>query len=133
MNTATATAYSLSMAGNTRACMQHHTAISMHGSTRMAWTEDQGTVYGGHLPSVAENVNGPPRYCRATAGDLEALLQAYDRERLALPSPVVLWEWGWTKSAETWNGRLAMVALFVIVFLEITTGQSIMRSILNLN
>ena len=24
-----------------------------------------------------------------------------------LPPPVRLWEWGWTKSAETWNGRIA--------------------------
>jgi ferrochelatase len=67
------------------------------------------------------------------AGELETLLQAYDRERRTLPSPVVMWEWGWTKSAETWNGRLAMVALFVIVLLEITTGQSVMRSILDID
>lgn len=66
-------------------------------------------------------------------GELEALLQAYDRERRALPSPVVMWEWGWTKSAETWNGRLAMVALFVIVLLEVTTGQSIMRNLLDID
>jgi ferrochelatase len=45
----------------------------------------------------------------------------------------MMWEWGWTKSAETWNGRLAMVALFVIVLLEITTGQSIMRNLLDLD
>jgi protoporphyrin/coproporphyrin ferrochelatase len=67
------------------------------------------------------------------AGELETLMAAYDRDRLTLPSPVVMWEWGWTKSAETWNGRLAMVALFVIVLLEITTGQSIMRSILEID
>lgn len=67
-------------------------------------------------------------------GDLETLLQAYDRERLALPSPVtMMWEWGWTKSAETWNGRLAMVALLAIVLLEMSTGQSILRNLLDLN
>uniref|UniRef100_A0A7S3QM29 Ferrochelatase n=1 Tax=Dunaliella tertiolecta TaxID=3047 RepID=A0A7S3QM29_DUNTE len=66
-------------------------------------------------------------------GELEALLQAYDRERRALPSPVVVWQWGWTKSAETWNGRLAMVALFVIVTIELATGQPILRNLLELD
>lgn len=66
-------------------------------------------------------------------GELETLLQAYDRDRLALPSPVVMWQWGWTKSAETWNGRLAMIALLVIVMLEVTTGQSIMRNLLDID
>ena len=37
---------------------------------------------------------------------------------------------GWTTSAETWNGRLAMVALLLIIVLEFTTGQSIMRALL---
>ncbi len=41
-------------------------------------------------------------------GELEALLQAYDRERRALPSPVVMWQWGWTRSAETWNGWVGL-------------------------
>jgi ferrochelatase len=59
-------------------------------------------------------------------GDLEALLGAYDRERRALPAPVGPWEWGFTKSAETWNGRIAMVAIIVIFLLEITTGRSIL-------
>lgn len=36
-------------------------------------------------------------------GDIEALLGAYDRERRALPAPVGPWEWGFTKSAETWS------------------------------
>ena len=41
------------------------------------------------------------------AGRVEDILQTYDRERRVLPPPVRLWEWGWTKSAETWNGRIA--------------------------
>ena len=41
------------------------------------------------------------------AGRVEDILQAYDRERRVLPPPVRMWEWGWTKSAETWNGRIA--------------------------
>ncbi len=35
------------------------------------------------------------------AGGVEALLEAYDRDRRVLPAPAMLWEWGWTKSAET--------------------------------
>ena len=38
---------------------------------------------------------------------MEDILQTYDRERRVLPPPVRMWEWGWTKSAETWNGRIA--------------------------
>ncbi len=38
---------------------------------------------------------------------MEEILQTYDRERRVLPAPVRMWEWGWTKSAETWNGRIA--------------------------
>lgn len=67
------------------------------------------------------------------AGELEALLEAYDRERRAVPSPVAMWEWGWTKSAEIWNGRLAMVAIFLIFVLEIITGQSILKSMMDLD
>lgn len=63
-------------------------------------------------------------------GDLEALLGAYDRERRALPAPVGPWEWGFTKSAETWNGRVAMLAIIVILLLEVTTGQSILYNMI---
>lgn len=69
----------------------------------------------------------------ATTGELDALLQAYDRERSALPSPVVMWEVGWTKSAETWNGRIAMVAILLMVILECATGQSVVRDWLRLD
>ncbi|KAG1676737.1 hypothetical protein FOA52_005026 [Chlamydomonas sp. UWO 241] len=63
-------------------------------------------------------------------GELEALLQAYDRERLSVPSPVAPWEFGWTKSAEIWNGRLAMIGILSIFALEIYTGQSILKAMM---
>ncbi|KAI4330072.1 hypothetical protein MLD38_028380 [Melastoma candidum] len=36
-------------------------------------------------------------------GSVEELLAVYDSQRRELPPPVTFWEWGWTKSAETWN------------------------------
>lgn len=66
-------------------------------------------------------------------GDLEALLAAYDSERRTLPSPVVIWQWGWTRSAETWNGRIAMLAIVAILALEVTTGQSILKNLFTLD
>jgi ferrochelatase len=80
------------------------------------------------LPYVGQMVG--PGDTLVPVGELEALLQAYDRERLAVPSPVSAWVWGWTKSAEIWNGRLAMVAIFMIFLLEIITGQSILKSMM---
>jgi protoporphyrin/coproporphyrin ferrochelatase len=71
-----------------------------------------------------------PKHPPTHPPDLEALLGAYDRERRTLPAPVGPWEWGFTKSAETWNGRLAMVAIIVILLLEVTTGQSVLYSAL---
>jgi len=54
-----------------------------------------------HLDSAAD-----AHALRARAGRVDELLQAYDRERRVLPPPVRMWQWGWTKSAETWNGRI---------------------------
>ncbi|KAI4336499.1 hypothetical protein L6164_015021 [Bauhinia variegata] len=54
-------------------------------------------------------------------GSVEELLAAYDSQRRELPSPVIVWEWGWTRSAETWNGRAAMLAVLLLLFLEVTT------------
>jgi len=63
-------------------------------------------------------------------GDIESLMETYDRERLALPSPYNDgWKWGWTKSAELWNGRIAMVAIMVILTLEVITGQGALNSL----
>ncbi|GLJ30932.1 hypothetical protein SUGI_0616270 [Cryptomeria japonica] len=55
-------------------------------------------------------------------GSVEELLATYDSQRRELPPPVTVWEWGWTKSAETWNGRAAMLAVLVLLFLEVTTA-----------
>ncbi len=61
------------------------------------------------------------------AGDVQSLLETYDRDRRVLPPPVVPWKWGWTKSAETWNGRIAMLAIVVILMLEVTTGHGVLN------
>ncbi|KAK1390151.1 Ferrochelatase [Heracleum sosnowskyi] len=60
-------------------------------------------------------------------GSVEELLAVYDSQRRELPAPVTVWEWGWTKSAETWNGRAAMLAVVVLVFLEVTTGEGFLH------
>lgn len=60
-------------------------------------------------------------------GSVEELLATYDSQRRELPAPVTVWEWGWTKSAETWNGRAAMLAVLVLLFLEVTTGQGFLH------
>lgn len=87
------------------------------------------------LPYVGAMASAPPSSGDALVpmGDLEALLEAYDRERRALPAPVGPWEWGFTKSAETWNGRIAMVAIIVMLLLEVTTGQPILSKMMTID
>ncbi|WCJ37622.1 ferrochelatase 2 [Euphorbia peplus] len=60
-------------------------------------------------------------------GSVEELLATYDSKRRELPPPVTVWEWGWTRSAETWNGRAAMLAVVVLLVLEVTTGQGFLH------
>ncbi|XP_012459470.1 ferrochelatase-2, chloroplastic isoform X2 [Gossypium raimondii] len=60
-------------------------------------------------------------------GSVEELLATYDSQRRELPAPVTVWEWGWTKSAETWNGRAAMLAVLVLLLLEVTTGEGFLH------
>ncbi|BAS93608.1 Os05g0361200, partial [Oryza sativa Japonica Group] len=60
-------------------------------------------------------------------GSVEELLAAYDSKRDELPPPVTVWEWGWTKSAETWNGRAAMLAVLALLVLEVTTGEGFLH------
>lgn len=66
------------------------------------------------------------------AGSVQELLGTYDRSRRVLPAPVKPWEWGWTRSAETWNGRIAMLAVLVLVLLEVTTGRAVLTQWLDL-
>lgn len=63
-------------------------------------------------------------------GEVDSLLESYDRERDTLPPPTSVWEWGWTTSAEIWNGRLAMVAILLILALETSTGQGVLSRVL---
>ncbi|KDO58724.1 hypothetical protein CISIN_1g009474mg [Citrus sinensis] len=60
-------------------------------------------------------------------GSVEELLATYDSKRNELPPPVTVWEWGWTRSAETWNGRAAMLAVLVLLVLEVTTGEGFLH------
>ena len=53
--------------------------------------------------------------------------------RQVLPPPVLMWKWGWTKSAEMWNGRIAMLALVLLLLLEATTGQGVLSQLLTLD
>jgi len=61
-------------------------------------------------------------------GSVETLLAVYDGEKRQLPTPtegVLAWRPGWTVSSETWNGRIAMIALAIILVLEAATGRSV--------
>ncbi|KAL9244674.1 hypothetical protein vseg_018429 [Gypsophila vaccaria] len=60
-------------------------------------------------------------------GSVEELLAAYDSQRRELPAPMIMWEWGLTRSAETWNGRAAMLAVLLLLVLEVTTGQGFLH------
>ncbi|KAI3986413.1 hypothetical protein MKX01_037695 [Papaver californicum] len=60
-------------------------------------------------------------------GSVEELLATYDSQRRELPPPVTMWEWGWTKSAETWNGRVAMITVLVLLVWEVTTGEGFLH------
>lgn len=59
-------------------------------------------------------------------GNVSSLLSVYDGERRQLPTPENLsWKPGWTVSSESWNGRIAMLSLMVIIVLEALTGRSV--------
>eukprot|EP00955_Chlamydomonas_euryale_P096594 365023-Chlamydomonas_euryale.AAC.2 len=79
------------------------------------------------LPYVGQ-IAGPGN-ALVPSGELGALLESYDRQRVAVPSPVPVWEWGWTDSAEVLNGRLAMVAILAILAVETMTGRSITEAL----
>lgn len=36
------------------------------------------------------------------------------------------WLWGFTDSAETWNGRFAMIGFILVIVIEVITGQGLL-------
>lgn len=86
------------------------------------------------LPYVGSLAGGPVSTSDSLVplGEVDALLETYDRERKVLPPPVLVWQWGWTRSAETWNGRIAMLSIIIILLLEVTTGRGVLSSLLSL-
>eukprot|EP00954_Amorphochlora_amoebiformis_P016895 1315647-Amorphochlora_amoeboformis.AAC.1 len=48
-------------------------------------------------------------------GDVEDLISLYDNSS---EQPIVAWEWGWNRNAETINGRIAMIALAALGALD---------------
>ena len=60
-------------------------------------------------------------------GSVEDLLDTYDKKRLELPSPIAIWRWGWTRSAEIWNGRFAMTATLLLLGWEFSTGTGVLH------
>nr|YP_009402648.1 hypothetical protein [Compsopogon caeruleus]ARX96006.1 hypothetical protein [Compsopogon caeruleus] len=36
------------------------------------------------------------------------------------------WYWGFTNSAENWNGRISMISFLVILIIEIVSRQNIL-------
>ncbi|MEL6352574.1 MAG: chlorophyll a/b-binding protein [Cyanobacteria bacterium J06627_28] len=42
------------------------------------------------------------------------------------------WSWGFTQSAETWNGRLAMLGFVAAVITELLAGQGLLSFYTNL-
>nr|ALL97359.1 ycf17 [Pyropia endiviifolia] len=37
-----------------------------------------------------------------------------------------LWLWGFTDSAETWNGRFAMIGFIAVICIEVIKGQGLL-------
>lgn len=45
-----------------------------------------------------------------------------EKESVSLP-----WIWGFTNSAENWNGRLAMLGFFFTLIIELVSGKGILH------
>lgn len=39
----------------------------------------------------------------------------------------IAWVWGFTTSAENWNGRLAMLGFFLTLMIEVITGKGVLH------
>ncbi|XP_052195693.1 ferrochelatase-2, chloroplastic isoform X2 [Diospyros lotus] len=112
--------------------------FSAHG-VPLAYVEEAGDPYKAEMEECVDLIMEELEKRRITnpytlayqslvpLGSVEELLAAYDSQRRELPPPVTVWEWGWTRSAETWNGRAAMLAVLVLLVLEVTTGEGFLH------
>jgi ferrochelatase len=83
------------------------------------------------LPFTDAMAPRPPPSALVPPGSVEELLSTYDADRLVLPPPVTFWRaWGWTRSAETWNGRLAMLAVVCLLVLEARARTGLFQPLL---
>lgn len=101
-------------------------------NTNATFIDDLADAVVEALPFVGSMAGSSAVESLVPLGDVDTLLEAYDRDRRVLPPPMQMWQWGWTSSAETWNGRIAMLAVVVILLLEVTTGQGVLGSLLTL-
>ena len=83
------------------------------------------------LPFTDAMAPPPPQSSLVPPGSVAELLSTYDVDRLVLPPPVTFWRaWGWTRSAETWNGRLAMLAVVCLLVLEARARTGLFQPLL---
>ena len=62
-------------------------------------------------------------------GSVEDLLDTYDRDNMRLPPPIAVWRWGFTRSAEVWNGRMAMLGIVLLLVCELKTKTGLLHVI----
>ncbi|MBD2743886.1 chlorophyll a/b-binding protein [Coleofasciculus sp. FACHB-1120] len=55
-------------------------------------------------------------------------MQIVDREEnLSYKHYSSEWKWGFTPSAEIWNGRLAMVGIVIAVLIDLVSSQGVLQ------
>jgi len=100
-------------------------------NTNATFIDDLATAVVEALPFVGTVAATSAQQSRALVpmSDVRTLLSTYDAEDLPLPVPEQsLWDWGWNKNAEIWNGRIAMAGWVVVLLVsaaQMLTGGSV--------
>ena len=99
-------------------------ALGSSGGTGAGAEGEGAEAPGAGAGTAAARSPGSPLVPQGSVADL---LAAYDSERFELLPPVrEMWQWGFTRSAETWNGRFAMMGL-VLVLIAASRGQGLLK------